>query len=84
MSSLWAGKLGARNLSVTKAWPSPEGGADDHFDRHWHDRFGRGPRDFRLFRRRIRIQLHHAGDIRDRFHAAQRQNHADECDPGVT
>ena len=29
------------------------------------------------------IGLHHAGDVRDRFDAAQRQDYADERDPGV-
>ena len=31
--------------------------------------------------RRAGIELHHAGDIGDRFHAAERENHADELRP---
>ena len=31
--------------------------------------------------RRTGIELHHAGQIRDRFHAGERENHADELDP---
>ena len=36
-----------------------------------------------MLRRRVRVGLHHAGDVRDGFDTAQRQNYADEGYPGV-
>ena len=61
--------------------PAEKGCADHDFDCDRNDRFCRGSRDFRLLGCRVGIELHHAGDIGDRFHAAERQNHADELDP---
>ncbi len=63
--------------------PAEKSGADDHFNGDGHNRFCRRARDFWPRRGRARVEFHHAGDIRDGFHTAQRQDYAREGNPHV-
>ncbi len=61
--------------------PAEQCSAEDNFDCHWRNRLERLARDARVFHCRSWIELHNAGEVRDRFRARQSQDDADELHP---
>ena len=74
-------QLGREGFRERQHRPAEEGGAEDHLDRHRDDRLGCGPRDFGMLRGGAGIEFHHPGDVGDRFHAAEGEDHADKLRP---
>ena len=66
--------------SESIAQPS-ERRAEHNLDRHRCNRLERLARDTRVFHCRSGIEFHHAGEIRDRLRARQRQDHAHKLHP---
>src|SRR5213076_1956285 len=66
--------IGQRNHRIgiqRQHCPTKQSRTDDDFDGDRPNRLSRFARDFRMTRRRIRIELHHTGEIRDRLHPAK-------------
>ena len=61
--------------------PAEQRRAQDHFNRNGPDGSGCFAADARFGNGCALVELHHAGEIRDRFHAAERENYADELHP---
>src|SRR5438046_7689195 len=61
--------------------PTEQSRSDDDFDGNRPNRLRRFARDFRMTRRRIWIELHHTGEIRDRLDSAKSENDADKLHP---
>src|SRR5205823_11418152 len=67
----WQGKHG----------PAEQRGAENHFNRHRRDRLERFATNTRLIWSRVRIEFHHARQIRDRLDPGEGENHPDKLHP---